>query len=108
MSKFFIFIGVKMILISFRTPSSSCLKTTLNSRPKKNLALSKENMRLPGEVFNANVQCQLKFGPKSHHSNLQSGHEICTDLHCTKDHYTWASHAALEGTTCGVGQVHIQ
>ena len=83
------------------------MKTTLNSRPNKNLALSKENMRLPGEVFNANVQCQLKFGPKSHHSSLQSGREICTDLHCTKDHYTWASHAALEGTICGVGQVHI-
>ena len=64
-------------------------------------------MRLPGEVFNANVQCQLKFGPKSHHSALQSGREICTDLHCTKDHYTWASHAALEGTTCGVGQVLV-
>ena len=64
-------------------------------------------MRLPGEVFNANVQCQLKFGPKSLHSALQSGREICTDLHCTKDHYTWASHAALEGTTCGVGQVPI-
>ena len=62
-------------------------------------------MRLPGEVFNANVQCQLKFGPKSQHSALQSGRDICTDLHCTKDHYTWASHAALEGTSCGPEQV---
>ena len=88
----------------FRSSSSSCLKTSSDSKHTKNL-ISKENMRLPGEVFDANVQCQLKFGPKSQHSLVQNGGDICKDLHCTKDHYTWASHAALEGTSCGPKKV---
>ena len=58
-----------------------------------------------GEVFNADVQCKLQFGPQSRHSAFQSGQDLCTDLHCIRDHYTWASHSALEGTHCGIGKV---
>ncbi len=62
-------------------------------------------MQLPGELFDSDVQCKLQFGPKSRHSSLQSGQDVCIDLHCTKDHYTWASHSALEGTLCERGKV---
>ena len=105
----FTFIWKTTLIESFislcRSTSSSCLKTWSEpAKPAKNL-ISKENMRLPAEVFDANVQYQLKFGPKSKHSLVQNGGDICKDLHCTKDHYTWASHAALEGTTCGSKKV---
>ena len=67
--------------------------------------IGKGQMMLPGEVFTADVQCQLQFGPESRHSSFQSGQDLCTDLHCIRDHYTWASHSALEGTHCGIGKV---
>ena len=86
---------------SFRSPQSSCLKTPL--APKQ----SRDQMRLPGEMFPADVQCQLQFGPKSRHSILQEEQDICTDLHCTKDHFTWTSHSALEGTACGFRKVFL-
>lgn len=87
------------------TSQSSCLKSPLESMLLKKQLLSKENMLLPGELFDADVQCKLQFGPKSRHSRQQNGNDICTDLHCIKDHYTWASHSALEGTNCGSGMV---
>ena len=63
------------------------------------------SIHFTGEVFNADVQCKLQFGPQSRHSAFQSGQDLCTDLHCIRDHYTWASHSALEGTHCGIGKV---
>ena len=71
----------------------------------KNIFVGKGEMMLPGEVFTADVQCQLQFGPESRHSSFQSGQDLCSDLHCIRDHYTWASHSALEGTHCGIGKV---
>ena len=29
---------------------------------------------------------------------------MCRDLHCRRQHYTWTSHPALEGTRCGPGR----
>ena len=29
---------------------------------------------------------------------------MCRDLHCRREHYTWTSHPALEGTSCGQGR----
>ena len=58
-------------------------------------------MQLPGQVFDAHVQCKLRFGAQSRHSPVQTGSDICTDLHCVQDHHTWTSHSALEGTSCG-------
>lgn len=43
----------------------------------------------------------LKHGVGSHHAPSQELEDICQDLHCRRDHYTWTSHPALEGTTCG-------
>ncbi|XP_039277174.1 A disintegrin and metalloproteinase with thrombospondin motifs adt-1 [Nilaparvata lugens] len=56
---------------------------------------------LPGERFGADQQCALKYGEGSLHASTQPLQDICRDLHCSRDHYTWTSHPALEGTTCG-------
>ncbi|XP_049778621.1 A disintegrin and metalloproteinase with thrombospondin motifs adt-1-like [Schistocerca cancellata] len=56
---------------------------------------------LPGERFDADVQCMLKYGHGSIHAVKQPLEDICRDLHCQRDRYTWTSHPALEGTPCG-------
>lgn len=43
----------------------------------------------------------LKYGKDSSRSLIQPEKEICRDLHCQRDRYTWTSHPALEGTNCG-------
>lgn len=43
----------------------------------------------------------LKYGKDSVRSRIQPLKEICRDLHCQRDRYTWTSHPALEGTACG-------
>lgn len=56
---------------------------------------------LPGERFDANQQCMLKYGRGSKHSSQQPLNDVCRDLHCERERYTWTSHPALEGTSCG-------
>ncbi|VEN43849.1 unnamed protein product [Callosobruchus maculatus] len=56
---------------------------------------------LPGERFDANQQCMLKYGRGSKHSTQQPLNDVCRDLHCERERYTWTSHPALEGTMCG-------
>lgn len=56
---------------------------------------------LPGERFDADQQCMLKYGKDSIRSQTQNIADICRDLHCQRDRYTWTSHPALEGTACG-------
>ncbi|KAJ0174316.1 hypothetical protein K1T71_010462 [Dendrolimus kikuchii] len=56
---------------------------------------------LPGERFDANQQCMLKYGKGSRHSAAQNLEDVCRDLHCQRERYTWTSHPALEGTKCG-------
>ncbi|XP_046970368.1 A disintegrin and metalloproteinase with thrombospondin motifs 16-like [Vanessa cardui] len=56
---------------------------------------------LPGERFDADQQCMLKYGSGSRHSAAQNLEDICRDLHCQRERYTWTSHPALEGTMCG-------
>ena len=87
-----------------RSDQSKCLKTP--EKPDSEISLGQDEMMLPGEVFTADVQCQLQFGPESRHSSFQTGQDLCSDLHCIRDHYTWASHSALEGTYCGNGKVY--
>lgn len=60
---------------------------------------------LPGERFDADQQCMLKYGRPSMRAKNQKQSDICTDLHCQRDRYTWTSHPALEGTTCGSNMV---
>ncbi|XP_017475926.1 PREDICTED: uncharacterized protein LOC108366127, partial [Rhagoletis zephyria] len=56
---------------------------------------------LPGERFDADQQCMLKYGRNSMRAKNQKQSDICTDLHCQRERYTWTSHPALEGTECG-------
>lgn len=45
----------------------------------------------------------LKYGRGSKHSPQQPLDDVCRDLHCQRERYTWTSHPALEGTNCGHG-----
>lgn len=56
---------------------------------------------LPGERFTADQQCMLKYGKDSVRAKSQELSDICRDLHCFQDRFTWTSHPALEGTLCG-------
>ncbi|XP_024935771.1 A disintegrin and metalloproteinase with thrombospondin motifs 16 isoform X2 [Cephus cinctus] len=56
---------------------------------------------LPGERFDSDHQCMLKYGFGSRHSTQQPLEDICRDIHCERERYTWTSHPALEGTYCG-------
>lgn len=47
----------------------------------------------------------LKYGRGSQRSTKQPLDDICRDLHCEKERYTWTSHPALEGTKCGHNMV---
>jgi len=47
----------------------------------------------------------LKYGRGSIHATSQDLSEVCRDLHCQRDRYTWTSHPALEGTVCGSNKV---
>lgn len=49
----------------------------------------------------------LKYGRGSKHSSQQPLDDVCRDLHCERERYTWTSHPALEGTMCGNGMVSI-
>lgn len=60
---------------------------------------------LPGERFDADQQCMLKYGKSSVRSTSQNFNDICHDLHCQRDRYTWTSHPALDGTKCGNSMV---
>ncbi|XP_024083646.1 A disintegrin and metalloproteinase with thrombospondin motifs adt-2 isoform X2 [Cimex lectularius] len=84
-----------------RTPQSHCLMDhSLNS---VQLDHGGEGM-LPGERFDADQQCILKYGRGSRHSSTQPIGDICQDLHCMRERFTWTSHPALEGTSCGLGK----
>lgn len=47
----------------------------------------------------------LKYGKDSRHATRQPLSEVCRDLHCRRERYTWTSHPALEGTKCGEHKV---
>ncbi|XP_045777197.1 A disintegrin and metalloproteinase with thrombospondin motifs adt-1-like [Maniola jurtina] len=80
------------------TSQSRCLLDHGNSAGQ--LDHSAEGI-LPGERFDADQQCMLKYGRGSRHSGAQNLEDICRDLHCQRERYTWTSHPALEGTRCG-------
>jgi ADAM cysteine-rich domain len=56
--------------------------------------MNKVNPILPR--FPADVQCRLRYGPSSRHAAVQRERDICRDLHCRREHFTWTSHPALE------------
>ncbi|KAL9699239.1 hypothetical protein quinque_002680 [Culex quinquefasciatus] len=84
--------------IGHKTSQSVCLFDRGHVAP--NLDHNVEG-KLPGERFDADQQCMLKYGKDSIRSQSQNVADICRDLHCQRDRYTWTSHPALEGTACG-------
>lgn len=52
------------------------------------------------------VTGMLKYGRGSIHATQQPLDDVCRDLHCQRDRYTWTSHPALEGTFCGNNRVN--
>lgn len=54
-----------------------------------------------------NIKGMLKYGKDSIRSRAQPLKEICRDLHCQRDRYTWTSHPALEGTACSETKVNL-
>ncbi|XP_047739971.1 uncharacterized protein LOC108672601 [Hyalella azteca] len=83
--------------IFLSSDQSGCLRDAAEATPE----LDHRGELLPGQRFPADMQCMLKHGPGSRHADTQPLQEICEDLHCRRDHYTWTSHPALEGTSCG-------
>lgn len=49
----------------------------------------------------------FRYGLGARHSPSQPLDEICQDLHCHRDKYTWTSHPALEGTICSNNKVSM-
>lgn len=88
----------------FRTTQATCLFDRGNFG--SNLDHAAEGI-LPGERFDSDQQCMLKYGKDSVRSKNQNLAEICRDLHCQRDRYTWTSHPALEGTWCGEMMVNF-
>lgn len=85
-------------------PQANCI-TSPSSNVNILNQISFEQTRLPGQIFTADQQCVLRFGPGSRKSHLQKDEEICRLLRCNtgKSHNIVAFHAhpALEGTSCG-------
>ncbi|XP_017776804.1 PREDICTED: A disintegrin and metalloproteinase with thrombospondin motifs 18-like [Nicrophorus vespilloides] len=80
------------------TPQSRCLLDHGSSAGQLD---HRAEGALPGERFDADQQCMLKYGRGSLHSSQQPLDDVCRDLHCERERYTWTSHPALEGTLCG-------
>lgn len=61
--------------------------------------------KLPGQIFDANQQCALRFGSDSRKSQIQTDEEVCRLLRCDtgsrRNTIVYHAHPALEGTSCG-------
>jgi len=93
---------IKYVL--FRSSQAGCL---FDDSGTSGYMDHKQHGRLPGERFDAHEQCLLKYGRGSIHATSQDLSEVCRDLHCQRDRYTWTSHPALEGTLCGPNKVRF-
>ena len=83
---------------------SSSQAECLHDRDRSQV-MDEEEDKLPGERFPADIQCRLRYGPDSFHSDQQKPADMCRDLHCKRKNYIWTSHPALEGTSCGRGRM---
>ncbi|XP_054722580.1 A disintegrin and metalloproteinase with thrombospondin motifs 16-like [Uloborus diversus] len=85
-----------------RSPQASCLQA---ASPYTTDLLEPAPEKLPGQVYDADYQCTLRYGEGSRRSALQSPEEICRMLRCNTGYgnkgVSFAAHPALEGTGCG-------
>ena len=86
-----------------RSAQASCI---LGSSPHINIInqfIPKD--KLPGQTFNADQQCALRFGADARHSSLQALEDICRLVRCDtgsgRNAIAYHAHPALEGTNCG-------
>lgn len=61
--------------------------------------------KLPGQIFDANKQCVLRFGSDSRKSQSQPAEDVCRLLRCdtgsSRNIVAYHAHPALTGTSCG-------
>ncbi|RWS27041.1 disintegrin and metalloproteinase with thrombospondin motifs 16-like protein [Leptotrombidium deliense] len=86
-----------------QSPQASCVVTSSSHVNILQQFVAKD--KLPGQMFDANQQCALRFGAESRRSQLQPIEDICRLLRCdtgsNKNVIAYHAHPALEGTACG-------
>ncbi len=86
-----------------RTSQANCILSPSSHINIINQFIS--NDKLPGQRFNADQQCALRFGSDARHSSLQSLEDICRLVRCDtgsgRSAIAYHAHPALEGTKCG-------
>lgn len=91
----------KAYLMRFlNTPQSDCL----DDRPRQ-VAELKFPDKLPGELYNADIQCKWQFGSRARLCTYDFGKDICKALWCYRGNKRCETKflPAAEGTSCGAG-----
>lgn len=92
------------------TPQANCVLSPASST--NILQQFHSSNLLPGQMFDADRQCFLRFGSTSRKSQLQPLQDICRLLRCDtgpkRNTVVYHAHPALEGTTCGNKMVTIR
>uniref|UniRef100_T1KD58 Peptidase M12B domain-containing protein n=1 Tax=Tetranychus urticae TaxID=32264 RepID=T1KD58_TETUR len=85
-------------------PQASCVLTPTSSVNILS-SFNPESSKLPGQLFDANQQCVLRFGSDSRRSHVQPESDVCRLLRCdtgtARNIAAYHAHPALEGTRCG-------
>ncbi|KAL4234324.1 metalloendopeptidase [Mactra antiquata] len=92
----------KAYLMRFlNTPQSDCL----DDEPKQ-VAELKFPDKLPGELYNADIQCKWQFGSRARLCTYDFGKDICKALWCFRGSKRCETKflPAAEGTSCGKGK----
>ncbi|XP_053201786.1 A disintegrin and metalloproteinase with thrombospondin motifs 17-like isoform X2 [Panonychus citri] len=87
-------------------PQASCVLTPTSSvNILSSFSSQPESTKLPGQLFDANQQCVLRFGSDSRRSLVQPESDVCRSLRCdtgtARNVVALYAHPALEGTNCG-------
>lgn len=93
-------------------PQASCVLTPTSSvNILSSFSSQPESTKLPGQLFDANQQCVLRFGSDSRRSLVQPESDVCRSLRCdtgtARNVVALYAHPALEGTNCGEDKVCI-
>ncbi|XP_076112520.1 A disintegrin and metalloproteinase with thrombospondin motifs 16-like isoform X2 [Mytilus galloprovincialis] len=92
----------KAYLMRFlNTPQAQCL-----SNHSKNVAELSFPDKLPGELYDADMQCKWQFGDKAKLCGYDFGKDICKSLWCFRGRQRCETKflPAAEGTSCGHGR----
>lgn len=93
-----------------RTSQASCILTSSSHINILNQFTAKDT--LPGQSFDADKQCSLRFGSDARRSALQALEDVCRLLRCdtgtARNTISYHAHPALEGTSCGYLKVVVK